>query len=58
MAEAKAEIDTTLENIRTRGLAFINEHLSIRKLRTSSTKDSLANRISGGRYWSITEGHQ
>lgn len=41
MAEAKAEIDTTLENLRTRGLSFINEHLSIRKLRTSSSKDDL-----------------
>lgn len=41
MTEAKAEIDTTLENIRIRGLTFINEHLSIRKLRTSSSKDDL-----------------
>lgn len=41
MAEAKAEIDTTLENLRTRGINFINEHLSIRKLRTSSNKDDL-----------------
>jgi len=41
MAEAKAEIDKTLENIRTRGIAFINEHLSIRKLRTSRSKDDL-----------------
>jgi small GTP-binding protein len=41
MAEAKAEIDTTLENIRIRGLTFINQHLSIRKLRTSSSKDDL-----------------
>ncbi len=41
MAEAKAEIVTTLENVRKRGLAFIGEHLSIRKLRTSSNKDDL-----------------
>ncbi len=41
MAEAKAEIDTTLENIRIRGLSFISEHMSIRKLRTSSKKDDL-----------------
>ncbi len=41
MAEAKAEIDKTLESIRTRGTKFINENLSIRKLRTSSRKDGL-----------------
>jgi len=41
MAEAKAEIDTTLESLRQRGIAFINEHLSIRRLRTSSGKDDL-----------------
>lgn len=41
MAEAKAEIDKTLENIRTRGIAFINEHMSIRQLRTSRSKDDL-----------------
>lgn len=41
MAEAKANIDQTLESIRTRGTKFINENLSIRKLRTSSRKDDL-----------------
>lgn len=41
MSEAKAEIDNTLEALRLRGLSFINEHLSIRKLRTSSNRDNL-----------------
>jgi small GTP-binding protein len=41
MTEAKAEIDQTLERIRTRGVQFINDNLSIRKLRISSHKDDL-----------------
>lgn len=41
VAEAQAEIDRTLEGIRVRGKSFINEYLSIRKLRTSSNKDDL-----------------
>ncbi len=41
MSEAQAEIQTALEHLRTRGLAFIAEHLSIRKLRASSAKDDL-----------------
>lgn len=41
MAEAKAEIVTSLESVRTRGLNFISEHLSVRKLRVASNKDDL-----------------
>ena len=41
MSKANDEIQTMLEGIRTRGQTFIAEHLSIRKLRTSSAKDDL-----------------
>lgn len=45
MSEAKAEIQNMLEGIRIRGRAFIAEHLSIRKLRATSSKDDLQARF-------------